>query len=251
MSTKGQINFYGSDWKPVTSAAHQFDELSAITFDEIEETLYFNDLMHNNGTIFSLKLSKDDNHRVERIVQKTKDELVQGIAYDPLERTLYWTDAKNKVIYQMNIDRKDEPSILISLNESKIPHGIAIDICRRKLYFTNANHRNPSIERISLDGSKYEVLIDFDLFMPSGIVVDQSSKRIYWVDDLEGNHYSVESANLDGTDRRNITRKLFNVPLNLAVDRSNVYWTDSEQGIMSFLLFTIIYFTIFIMRNFN
>lgn len=229
MSTKKQINFYTSDWKPVTSAAHQFDELSAITFDETEEIIYFNDQQHNNGTIFSLKLSADDNHRVERIVQKTENEFVQGIAFDPLERMLYWTDSGNKVIYQMDIDHKTQPTILYTLSDDKIPHGIAIDICRRKLYWTNANHRAPSIERISLDGSKYEVLITADLFMPKGIVVDQFSKRIFWVDDLEGNHYSVESANLDGTDRRNITRKLYNVPFNLATDKTSVYWTDLQQ----------------------
>lgn len=130
----------------------------------------------------------------------------------------------------MSVDKKDEePTILMKLDDTKIPHGIAIDICRRKLYWTNANHRNPTIERASLDGSKYEVLIDTDLFMPSGIVVDQFSKRIYWVDDREGNHYSVESAKLDGTDRKLITKKLFNVPFNLGVDRENVFWTDLQQ----------------------
>lgn len=191
--------------------------------------LYFNDQTHDNGTIFSLKLSSDENHRVEKIVQKAHDELVLGIAFDPLERVLYWTDAKNKIIYQMSVDKKDDPSILIKLDESKMPHGIAIDVCRRKLYWTNANHRNPSIERASLDGTNYEILIDTDLFMPSGIIVDQFTKRIFWVDDLEGNHFSVESAKLDGSDRRNITRNLHNVPFNLAADAMNVYWTDIQQ----------------------
>lgn len=165
------------------------------------------------------------------MLQKTKDELIQGMAFDPLERILYWTDAKNKLIYQMSVDGKDaEPSILLKLDETKMPHGIAVDVCRRKLYWTNANHLNPSIERASLDGSKYEVLIDTDLSIPSGIVVDQYSKRLYWVDDQPGIQYSVESANLDGTDRKEITRKLYSVPFNLAVDESNVFWTDVQQN---------------------
>lgn len=226
VTTKGQINFYGSDWSQITSAAHQFDELSAITFDESEETVYFNDQSNNNGTIFALKLSLDDNHRVERVVQKTKDELIQGIAFDPLERVLYWTDARNKIIYQLAVDKNEEPSILIKLDQTKIPHGIAVDVCRRKLYWTNANHRNPTIERCSLDGSKYEVIINDGLFMPMGITVDQYTKRIYWVDDLAGNHYSVESAALDGTQRNEVIKNLFNAPFNLATDKDNIYWTD-------------------------
>lgn len=168
---------------------------------------------------------------MEKLLQKTKDELIQGIAFDPLERILYWTDAKNKLIYQMNVDAKNgEPSILLKLDETKTPHGVAIDVCRRKLYWTNANHLNPSIERVSLDGSNAEVLIDMDLFMPSGIVVDQYSKRLYWVDDRPGIQFSVESAELDGTDRLEITRKLYNVPFNLAVDESNIFWTDMQQN---------------------
>lgn len=231
MTTKGQINFYGTNWKHATSAAHQFDTLSAIALDETEETLYFNDQSHTNGSIFSLKLSSDENHRVEKLLQKTKDELIQGMAFDPLNRTLYWTDAKNNLIYQMNVDGKDaEPSILLKLDETKRPHGIAIDVCRRKLYWTNANHLNPSIERSSLDGSKYEVLIDTHLSMPSGIVVDQYSKRIYWVDDHPGIQFSVESANLDGTERKELTRKTYSVPFNLAVDESDVFWTDVQQN---------------------
>lgn len=230
VSSKGRINFYTSDWNVATSAAHQFDEMTALAFDEVDETLYFNDQIHHNETIFSLKLASNQNHYVERIVKKTKDEKVQGIAFDPLERTLYWTDTTNGVIYQMNLNGKQEPSVLINLKNSKKPHGIAIDVCRRKLYWTNANVMSSSIERISLDGSNYEILIEKDLYMPRGIVVDQYTHRIFWVDDLPGEHFSVESANLDGGDRKDLVRMLYHVPFDVAADELNVYWTDEQDS---------------------
>lgn len=155
---------------------------------------------------------------------------MQGIAFDPLKRMLYWTDAINHIIYQKHIDTNEDPSVLIQLNETKMPYGIAIDICRRKLYWTNANHRNPSIERISLDGSKYETIIDTELFMPKGIVIDQYTKQIFWVDDLEGEHYAVESATFDGTDRKYVSKSLFHAPFNLATDKTSVYWTDQQEN---------------------
>lgn len=177
-----------------------------------------------------MKLSRSDNdpnHLVEKILQKTKDELVQGIAFDSLDRMLYWTDARNNFIYQMAVDRpKEAPSIWKKLNETEKPQGIAIDVCRRKIYWTNSNHRNPSIQRASLDGSKQEIIVTARLFMPSGITVDQYSKRLFWVDDLQGIHYSVESSALDGTDRHTLIKGIYNEPKNLAVDRENVYWTD-------------------------
>lgn len=231
VSTKGQINFYTSDWKLSTSAAHRFDEMTALAFDEAEETLYFNDQIHYNETIFSLKLSSNENHHVERIVQKSKkDEKVQGIAFDPLERVLYWTDANSGLIYQMNITNDEEkPSVLFKFNTSKRPHGIAIDVCRRYLYWTNANMRSSSIERLSLSDNKYEILIEKDLHMPRGIVVDQYTQRIFWVDDRFGDHFAIESANLDGSDRRDVVRNLYHVPFDLAVDETHVYWTDEQD----------------------
>lgn len=234
VSTKGQINFYTSEWKLVTSAAHRFDEMTALAFDEAGETLYFNDQIHYNETIFSLKLSSNENHHVERIVKKSKeDEKVQGITFDPLERMLYWTDATSGIIFRMNVSDSSvdaKPDVLIKLNNSKRPHGISIDVCRRQLYWTNANVQNSSIERLSLDDRKHEVVVKKDLHMPRGIVVDQFTRRIFWVDDRFGDHFSIESANLDGSDRRDVVRTLYHVPYDLAVDEYNVYWTDEQDN---------------------
>lgn len=183
--------------------------------------------MHLNETIFSLKLSSNENDVVERIVKKTKIEKVEGIAFDPLERTLYWTDATNGVIYQMILNGKQEP--LIFVKNLTMPHGIAIDICRRKLYWTSASMKGSSIGRISLDGTNAEEIIT-GLDMPRGIVVDQFSNRIYWVDDLMGDHFSVESAKLDGTDRKYIVQKMYHVPFGVATDQNNIYWTDIQES---------------------
>lgn len=231
VTTKERISFYGTNWEEITSAAHSFDLPSAIAFDETEEILYFNDLHHKDGSIFSLKLSADGFHRAERLLQKTQDEEIMGMAFDPLDRILYWTDAKNRRIYKLSVDGKIvAPSILLQLNETKIPSGIAIDVCRRQLYWTNSNKESPSIEHIPLNGaSESKVLIDTDLYMPSGIVVDQYSKRLYWVDDKNGIRYSVESVKLDGTDRKDIAQRAHNVPLNVAVNETDVFWTDDQN----------------------
>lgn len=142
-------------------------------------------------------------------------------------KILYWTDSKNNHIYAMQVDKKEEPRILIKLDASKNPQGIAVDVCRRKLYWTNAKYLSASIERSSMDGSEQEILIDQDLSMPSGIVVDQHSKRIFWVDSFLGNKYTIESASLNGTDRIKLIADYYTLPTGLAVDEQYVYWTDA------------------------
>lgn len=173
----------------------------------------------------------DEPIRYRQIVRKATSETVEGIAIDPVENVLYWTDATNAIIYKMSLINEEQPSILIKLDKNKIPHGIAIDICRRTLYWTSKNHFSleSSIEQISLDGTNHKVLIDKDVYLPRGIVVDQYSKRIIWLDDKNGHHFTVQSANLDGSDPKTIVRSIDNAPQDLTVDVSNVYWTDTQQ----------------------
>lgn len=231
MTSKRRIDFYTSDWEPVTEAGHHFTSLSALAYDEIGQIIYFNDQDNKNGTIYSLVLSNDSNHRIQQVVERTQDERIQGLAFDPVNRTLYWTDGMSKLIYRAGLDHGNKPEIFIRLNDTHMPYGLAIDVCRRQLYWTNViSNGKSSIERSSLDGTDRKTLIDTNLFFPSGIVVDQYAKRIFWVDDLEGIHYAIESAALDGTDRQTIVREQFATPFNLAVDKFNVYWTDPEGG---------------------
>lgn len=177
-----------------------------------------------------MEVSPDEITRYKQIVRKAANEIVEGIAIDPVDNVLYWTDATNAIIYKMSLINQEQPSVLIELDKKKIPHGIAIDVCRRKLYWTSKNHfSRPSIEQISLDGTNHKVLIDQGVDLPRGIVVDQYSKRIFWLDDKSGHHFTVQSANLDGSDPKTIVRSINNAPQDITVDVSNVYWTDTQE----------------------
>lgn len=233
VTAKTKIVFYDDQWREITTSAHQFDQLTAITFDETAEIVYFSDRLHNNGSIFSLKIHsiQEDRHIIEKIVQRTQQEFVTSIAYDPLNRNVYWIDQLNKKIHFTSIDKDENPKTLIDFsNEFTVPDGMAIDICRRKIYWTNSNFTNASIERMDLDGEEREVIINNNLYLPRGIVVDQLSDRLYWVDDKQGMHFSVESAKLDGSDRHTIVKGLDSSPSNLAVTKELIFWTDRTHN---------------------
>ncbi|KAH8347138.1 hypothetical protein KR059_005777, partial [Drosophila kikkawai] len=230
VTLRTKIQFMDSSWQTIATAAHEFDELSALTFDETEELIYFNDLKHKNGSIFSLRRDAlAASHVAEQAIKRTGNESVGGLAYDPLNRNLFWSDTQQRKIFFASIDSEvgETPKVLVDLSqEGGRPDGVAVDVCRRKLYWTNSNITHPSVERIDLDGSNRTVIISTNIDMPKGIVVDQLSDRLFWIDDLKGVFFAVESSRMDGSDRQVVLKDKHHEPLNLAVTNDAIYWTD-------------------------
>lgn len=62
--------------------------------------------------------------------------------------------------------------------------------------------------------------------MPVSIAVDQSTGRLYWADDKEGIHYSIESTDLHGKDRKTLIVGQFHQPNTLSVSKDSIYWIE-------------------------
>ncbi|ALC42857.1 cue [Drosophila busckii] len=230
VTLRNKILFLDNAWNTITTAAHEYEELTALAFDEAEEMIYFNDQLHQNGSIFSLHRDASvATHIVEQAVQRTGNESVAGLAYDPLNRNLFWADRRKGKIFFASIDTlfTATPKVLVdSSGDGGRPDGVAVDICRRQLYWSNCQIGHASVERISLDGKQREVIIKEDIDMPRGIVVDQLSDRLYWIDDKVGIFFTIESARLDGSDRKLIVQGKHQDPIQLAITEDAIYWTD-------------------------
>lgn len=87
---------------------------------------------------------------------------------------------------------------------------------------------SPTIERARLDGTDRRIVIDKDIRMPVSLTVDDQTRTLYWIDDREGIHYSVESSDLDGTtnSRKSILTDTFHQPNKLTVSKDSLYWVD-------------------------
>lgn len=244
VTTNSKILFYDANWTEITAVtSNKFSAINTIALDERDDTLYFNDQDH--GTILSLRLADDDHHNIKTLVNLTSaNNKIQSLTFDPLDRNLYWTDSKSRKIYTLNVDAAAKaPSSTMTgeiwqhLNDDEHPKGIAVDVCGRMIYWTNSNRENATIQRAPLgggggidDGGHHQVIVKDDMDMPDGIVVDQHTQQIFWVDDFYGAHYGVERAALNGTNRQQNIRNMYKVPLNLAVDKRFVYWTDTTES---------------------
>lgn len=99
-------------------------------------------------------------------------------------------------------------------------------ILYRQIYWANGNTSNPSIERSDLDGKNRMIVISDNLYEPLGLTIDHMSRKLYWSDDEEGIHFKIESSTLEGQNRTTLFHGKHQQPVDIAVDKWNVYWTD-------------------------
>ncbi|XP_072345860.1 uncharacterized protein nid2a isoform X9 [Scyliorhinus torazame] len=132
----------------------------------------------------------------------------QHIGYLPLNGT------------QLN---KEGAKSLLALHGS-IVIGIDYD-CRDKMaYWTDVSGR--TINRVSLEpGAEPDIIINSDLMSPEGLTIDYLHRSMFWTDSgLD----KIETAKVDGTDRRVLVDTDLVNPRGIAVDslNGNLYWTD-------------------------
>lgn len=225
VTTNEDIKFFDKNWTLLRTAAHQFNDLSAITFDEAKDVIYFSDHNSPSGSVFSLKLSEDDhyNYRIQELIKRQLDERIEGVTFDPVEDTLYWTDMKQQEIMRWQL--KSSPAKVLTFGD-EVPRGISVDFCMKRLYWTNVNSERPTIETATLTGGQRSKIVTTDLKNPSSVIVDSLKGRLYWVDVVAGSYFKIESSALDGTDRKVLLKLPEKEPTSLSLDSKSIYFTD-------------------------
>ena len=138
-----------------------------------------------------------------------------SIAVDWIADNLYWVDARSSYIEVAKLDggyRK----VVVSEN---VYEPMSITVFPRKGYLFWADwSTNTKIERAFTDGSSRKTLIDTDLGLPNGLVVDYVGKRLYWTD---AKLDRIENSDLNGRNRIQLVHARPNVhnthPFGLAI----------------------------------
>lgn len=105
--------------------------------------------------------------------------IVVGIAYDCKENQVYWTDLSARTINRASMVSGAEPEILINSSKN-VPSP----------FFFCTIHFAWRLQSL---------LLLVDLVSPEGLAVDVKRRLMFWVDSTPD---VIESANLDGSERR-------------------------------------------------
>ncbi|XP_020560434.1 nidogen-1 isoform X2 [Oryzias latipes] len=152
------------------------------------------------------------------------DRVVIAVAFDCVERMVYWTDITGPAISKASLSGGD--IIPVVTKELQSPEGIAVDDVARLLFWTDS--MRDTIEVSKLDGSQRLVLFDTDLVNPRPIVTNPAYGRIYWADwDRDGP--KIEMSNMDGTERSVLVEEDLGLPNGLTLDADNqqLCWADA------------------------
>ncbi|KAJ7987342.1 hypothetical protein DPEC_G00325490 [Dallia pectoralis] len=152
------------------------------------------------------------------------EKVIIAVAYDCVEKMVYWTDITSPSISKASLQGGEPISVITSDLES--PEGISIDPLSRNVFWTDS--MKDRIEVASLDGTQRRVLIDTDLVNPRAIIVDPVNGIMFWTD-WNREAPKIETASMDGTNRKVLVKNDLVLPNGLIYDSqsSQLCWADA------------------------
>lgn len=143
-----------------------------------------------------------------------------GIAVDWVHDLLFWTDSGTRRIEVSNYE--GTLRAVVAANDLDKPRAIVVHPGEALVIFSDWGP-NAKIERVFMDGSGRQTIITEGIYWPNGLAIDYTMNRLYWVD---AKHHVIESAGIDGKDRKKIMSSNLPHPFALTLFEDSLFWTD-------------------------
>ncbi|XP_064086239.1 prolow-density lipoprotein receptor-related protein 1-like isoform X2 [Macrobrachium nipponense] len=157
---------------------------------------------------------------------------VVGVAYDPVNREVYWTvvSTDSGGVYRKSIGNDEDPPELFLESASKL-EGLALDWLGRNLYIADSN--NQRIRVCSIVTASCGTLVG-EIALPRALQLDLTERKIYWTD---AETPLIEVAGLDGQGRTSLVSERLGWPNGLALDPKlrRIYWMDGRHDTVEFV----------------
>ncbi|XP_063412590.1 hemicentin-2-like [Mytilus trossulus] len=162
---------------------------------DLQSDIYSIDYDYKNMYIYFPRFDKNDilrfkypSEKVYNLETVTVADKPTGLAIDPANDHLYWTEQSKGNLYRSNLDGSKKTFIL----QDDIIFALTIDFKERWLYYSTLG-TNKTISRSRLDGSEKHTFIDVKFEKVTGISIDYNSGQLYWMENVEGVLKSTDS----------------------------------------------------------
>lgn len=151
-----------------------------------------------------------------------------GLAVDWVGRNLYYLDGTRRSVRVLGMGKVEQIRTLI-MNLTSYPASIALDVRNGMMYMALWSDLSPmrgEIYSASMNGSNFKPLVNESIHWPTGLSISEDSNRLYWCDQHK---QTIESVNLNGTDRKvDITGNL-GQPSSLTLGRAGEFFVVSRS----------------------
>ncbi|TNN64423.1 Low-density lipoprotein receptor-related protein 2 [Liparis tanakae] len=140
-----------------------------------------------------------------------------GIAYDWINKRIYYSDYVNQSISSMSVNGSQK-TVIAHVSR---PRAIMLDPCRGYMYWTDWG-THAKIERATLGGNFRIEIVNSSLVWPNGLTLDYEEERLYWAD---ASLQKIERCSLTGSNREVIVSTAI-YPFAMTMFGQFIYWTD-------------------------
>lgn len=139
---------------------------------------------------------------------------------------MYWLDSKLNTI-EVCSETGENRLVLVRENITQ-PRGMCLDPApEAKWIFWTDWGENPRIERIGMDGTMRQTIINTKIYWPNGLTLDTSTKRVYFADSKLD---FIDFCYYNGTGRQQVLASSHYLlhPHSLSLFEDTLYWTDRQ-----------------------
>ncbi|XP_027024016.2 prolow-density lipoprotein receptor-related protein 1 isoform X1 [Tachysurus fulvidraco] len=158
-------------------------------------------------------------------VLSSEKQPVLSLDYDWKEQKVYWINMDAEAVMWSTLDQTSRGTLIQGVKTE----CVAVDWVGRNLYWTDRTEGQ--INAVGLVGFKVEpvVIVEDDVDELRSLALLPQKGVMFW--SQTGDEAKIESAGMDGSNRRVLVRRSLHSPMGLAVDllQDRLYWTDKKM----------------------
>ncbi|XP_053482709.1 low-density lipoprotein receptor-related protein 1B [Ictalurus furcatus] len=211
-----EIRKLSVDGSNYTLLKQGLNNIISLDFDYRKEFIYWVDSSRPSGRrINRIRLNGSDLKVVHRAA------VPSVLAVDWIGKNLYWCDIERKTL-EVSKSNGLYPTVLLSSGLQN-PTDLALDAQLGYVFWIDCCE-HPYVGRAGMDGQGQTVIVDKEIYSPSALTIDYTTKRIYWSDDSH-----ILFANMDGSHRHKVPHNHIQGVMGLTLFEDFIYWTDGKS----------------------